>query len=208
MAKSRDPFFMALDRIREQAQTGGYAAGRPIVIIEEARRLGVSTTPVREALCWLCGEGLIERGPAGGFVAARLDAGAVRDRYVFRLACLLAGLDLTSGLPTRGRSPPRGGAAVDGLHALFDALVRRTGNAALVEAHGRVAGQLRQFREAERRVFADVDAEADRLLVMAAAERNGDLRAGLGAYHERRVEAAAILALDAARRAGPGADPS
>ncbi|WP_052516809.1 MULTISPECIES: GntR family transcriptional regulator [Brevundimonas] len=74
--------------MREAAETGGYAPGRPIVIIDEARRLGLSTTPVREALAWLCGEGVIERGPAGGFLARRLDAGAVRDRYGFRLACL------------------------------------------------------------------------------------------------------------------------
>ena len=65
MAKSRDPFFKALDNIRERARAGGYAPGQSIVIVEEARRLDLSTTPVREALAWLCGEGLIERGRAG-----------------------------------------------------------------------------------------------------------------------------------------------
>ncbi|MDM8354286.1 GntR family transcriptional regulator [Brevundimonas diminuta] len=199
MAKSRDPFFLALDRIRDRAQTGGYPAGRPIVIVEEARRLGVSTTPVREALSWLCGEGLIERGPAGGFLAVRLDSGAVRARYGFRLVCLLAGLDLTAGLPTYGRTPQRDGEPVSELHALFDELVQRTGNAVLRRAYDRVTGQLRQFEEAERHAFGDADGEADRILALAAADRNGELRAALRDYHDRRGDAAAILSLGAAR---------
>ncbi|MEQ7154266.1 GntR family transcriptional regulator [Brevundimonas aurifodinae] len=209
MAKSRDPFFLALDRIRDRVQAGGYASGRPIVIVEEARGLGVSTTPVREALSWLCGEGLIERGPSGGFLAVQLDAGAVRDRYGFRLTCLLAGLDLTTGLPTYGRTPRRDGAPVLELHGLFDGLVRRTGNTALMDAYDRVGGQLLQLRDAERRLFADIDAEADRLLAAASANGNGDLREALRAYHDRRAGAAAILSLEVARQlttGGAGAD--
>lgn len=199
MAKSRDSFFMALDGIRDRAQAGGYAGGRPIVIVDEARRLGVSTTPVREALSWLCGEGLIERGPSGGFLAMRLDGGAVRDRYGFRLVCLLAGLDLTAGLPTYGRTPRRHGDPISELHALFDELVRRTGNGALRRAYERVRAQLRQLEDAERRMFEDAEAEADRLLNLATEDRNGELRAALRDYHDRRGDAAAILSLGAAR---------
>jgi DNA-binding FadR family transcriptional regulator len=211
MAKSRDPFFMALERIREAARTGAYPPGRPIVIIEEARRLGVSTTPVREALAWLCGEGLIERGPAGGFLAVRLDAGAVRDRYAFRLACLTAAMDMTAGLPAYGRSPRARPDPAAALEALFDRIVRRAGNGMLTAAHERVSGQLRRFRDAEARMFADLEAEAGALLALAAEEANGALRQALGAYHDRRVQAASILALDAARRAdrdGAEAGPS
>ncbi|MDP3406303.1 MAG: GntR family transcriptional regulator [Brevundimonas sp.] len=204
MARSRDPFFQALARIRDRLQAGGYAAGGPIVIVEEARRLGVSTTPVREALSWLCGEGLVERGPSGGFLAAHLDAGAVRDRYGFRLICLSAALDLMAGLPTYGRTPDRGDAPVPELRRLFEGLVRRTGNAALMDAYLRVDGQLRQFRDAERRVFTDIEAEADRLLAHASAVRNGDLREALRVYHDRRAGAAAIVALDVARQQSDG----
>ena len=204
MARSRAPFFMALERIRERAQAGGYAPGRPIVIIEQARGLGVSTTPVREALSWLCGEGLIEQGPSGGFLAMRLDAGAVRDRYGFRLACLSAGLDLTAGLPTFGRTPRRDGEPMIELQSLFDGLVRRTGNAVLWEAYHRVCGQLRPFALSERRVFGDVDAEADQLLAVASTDLNGDLREALRTYHDRREGAAAILALDLTCRLDDG----
>lgn len=199
MAKSRDPFFMALDRIRQRARGGGYVSGRPIVIVDEARYLGVSTTPVREALSWLCGEGLVERGPSGGFLATRLDAAAVRDRYGLRLICLLAGLDLTSGLPTQGRTPRRGEDAVADLRALFDELVGRAGNAALLDAYDRVEGQLLEFTPPERRLFEDVDREAEDVLAVAGRDDNGELRTVLRRYHQRRIEASAILALDLAR---------
>lgn len=202
MAKSHDPFLLVLARIRDRVQAGAYAAGRPIVIVEEARRLRVSTTPVREALACLCGEGLVERGPSGGFVAVDQDAAAVRDRYGLRLICLLAAMDLTRGLPTFGRAPDRGAAPLEELRDLFDGLVRRSGNAALARAHDRVVGQLRRLDAAADRIFPDAADEADRLLTLAATDRNGDLRDALALYHARRAGAAAILALEASRPAG------
>ena len=95
---------------------GVYAPGGSVVIIEEARRLGLSTTPVREALAWLCGEGLMERAPRAGYLAPRLDAALLRDRFWVRLRCLATSLDLTADLaspPTAapgasGSAPPRG----------------------------------------------------------------------------------------------------
>lgn len=203
MAKSRDPFFSALTRIREAAQTGGYAPGRPIVIIDEAHRLEISTTPVREALAWLCGEGVIERGPTGGFMAPRLDAGAVRDRYSFRLACLWAGLDLSEALPGGGCRYLQGGSAAGALHDLFGRLVGRSGNALLIKAYGLVSGQLRILRDVENRLFDDQEAEAEALLTLARDEAGADLRQALKAYHDRRIQAAAILALEASERTGP-----
>lgn len=58
---------------------GVYAPGAPVVIIEEARRPGLSPMPIREALAWLCGEGLMERAPRAGYLAPRLDAALLRD---------------------------------------------------------------------------------------------------------------------------------
>ncbi len=199
MTRRQDSFFSALSQLRFNAQSGNYAPGRPVVIFEEARRLGVSTTPVREALSWLCGEGLIDRGPAGGFLAVRMDAGAIRDRYEFRLICLLAALDLTTGLPNLGRFPERGGDPVLDVAAFFDGLVQRAGNAMLLEAHERVGGQLLQLRAAEARVFLDIRAEAEALLALAGAEANGALRERLRRYHARRADTAAILAVDLSR---------
>lgn len=207
MAKSRDPFLTALSCMRETAQTGGYAPGRPIVIIDEARRLGISTTPVREALAWLCGEGVIERGPTGGFLARRLDAGAVRDRYGFRLACLRAGLDLSEGLPRYGGGPLQGANATSSLEVLFERLVRRSGNGLLLAAYAWVSGQLQILKDLEMRLFADHEAEARALLTLAGRGTTAALQQALETYHDRRVQAAPILALEAAAQRGPAGPP-
>src|SRR5690606_3767999 len=87
MARRRDPFMMALESLRARAEQGVYAPGCPVVITDEARRLNLSTTPVREALVWLSGFGLIERSPTGGFLTPRLERAIVRDRFAFRLQC-------------------------------------------------------------------------------------------------------------------------
>ena len=63
MIRKHDPFTLALDSLRARAEEGAFTPGAPVVIIDEARRLNLSTTPVREALGWLCGFGLIERAP-------------------------------------------------------------------------------------------------------------------------------------------------
>lgn len=207
MAKSRDPFLTALSRMREAAQTGAYAPGRPIVIIDEARRLGISTTPVREALAWLCGEGVVERGPTGGFLARRLDAGAVRDRYGFRLACLWVSMDLSDGLPHYGSAPLCGASATSSLEVLFERLVRRSGNGLLLAAYAWVSGQLRILKDLETRLFDDHEAEARALLTLAGREATAALREALETYHDRRVQAAPILALEAAAQRGPGGPP-
>lgn len=205
MAKSRDQFARALEQIRARVLSGAYLAAPTIVIAEEAGRLGLSTTPVREALSCLCGEGLVERGPSGGFLAPRVDATTVRDRYGFRLMCLIGALDLTAGLPTYGRLPPQDSAAPLDAGLLFESVVSRAGNGALLAAFNRVDGQLRQFRDAERRIFQDVAAEAEHLFRLAEEEANGALREALHHHHQRRSRAAALLSLEVTRGSSGGA---
>jgi DNA-binding GntR family transcriptional regulator len=56
-----------------------------IKIDDIARRLGVSNTPIRQALGRLEADGLVSQEPHRGFIAANLlDSGNVRDTYDFR----------------------------------------------------------------------------------------------------------------------------
>lgn len=197
VTRRRDPFTTALESLRDRVEQGVYPPGSPVVIIDEARRLRLSTTPVREALGWLCGYGLIERAPLGGFVTPRLDPALVRDRLAVRLHCLTIGLN---GLAEAHRPLRREG--VDepdgqGLAARMLRIVRATGNAALVDAYRRVDSQLIQLAGAERRVFRDVEAETGRLLDLFAAPAGSGLGEALGAYHHRRMEAAPLLIMEA-----------
>ena len=196
MTRRRDPFMLALDNIRERARRGGYPAGSPVVIIDEARRLGLSTTPVREALAWLCGEGLIERGPLGGFLAPRLDATVVRDRFAFRLHCLAASLDIVADL--QDGSLPTSLIVSQGLNLAerLDILVRSAGNQVLFDAFERIGNQLLPLTAAERRLFPDHEDEAGAVARLFEDGAVSDLRASLVGYHQRRMEAASLLILE------------
>jgi DNA-binding GntR family transcriptional regulator len=208
VTRKRDPFLQALDSIRRLSEQGAYAPGSPVVIVEEARRLRLSTTPVREALAWLCGEGLIERAPSGGYLAPRMDAALVRDRFAFRLHCLSASLDLAEAIHDRDEPLPSAADVDRQLADYLGRVVRGAGNRVLAEAFERVGRQLLPLVEAERRIFRNHEAEAAGILRLAGAGPTPSLRQALGAYHQRRMEAAPLLVLDLSseRSDPPGED--
>lgn len=201
MPRLRDPFSQALEDLRDRATRGGFTPGGSVVIIEQARRLGLSTTPVREALAWLCGEGLMERAPRTGYLAPRLDAALLRDRFWVRFRCLATSLDLTSSL-ANSVTPAADLVGEAVARDLFDRLVRATGNRALIETFHRVDAQLRMLGDAERLVFVDIDGEARELARIEIAGSRFQLLTALDAYHRRRMENAALLVLEVERR-GP-----
>jgi len=57
--RQRDPFGLALASLRA-ALEDGLAPGQHLSVVDIAASLGLSTSPVREALSRLCGEGLVE----------------------------------------------------------------------------------------------------------------------------------------------------
>lgn len=196
MSRTRDPFSKALSSIRGGLEAGVYRAGGPITIADEARRLGLSTTPIREALCWLCGEGLIERSPSGGFLAPSLDPAVIQSR--FRLRRLL----LSSRREDEPPSAPAGllnqPDAARRLRSLWRWQVRSLGEAALAQAFERVNEQLARVRAAEGRLFPDLEEEAARILGAPAAQQ---LELTI-TYHQRRIEASPLLAMEAERDRG------
>jgi len=191
MTRIRDPFGQALEALRQSVAAGRHAPGRPIVIADEARTLNLSATPIREALCWLGGEGLVERGGAGGFFALRLDATALGQRYGFRRLCLLEMMVRDPGEPPPGLITAS--SAAQRLVELWRWRVRSIGDIALYEAFASVQGRLDRFAGAEARLFPDLDAEAERL-AGARPDEAADL---IGAYHDRRAAVAAVLVLNA-----------
>lgn len=197
MTRRRDPFTTALDSLRTRAERGLFAPGRPVVIIDEARRLNLSTTPVREALAWLCGFGLIERAPAGGFVAPRLEPAILRDRLAFRLHCLSTAINGASQSHGVVPGDPNGAKPAQELADQMRRAVRGTGNATLIDAYERVCSQLRPVADAERVLFADLDLEATTLVGLFRKPACSGLREALSLYHQRRIEAAPLLIVEA-----------
>jgi DNA-binding FadR family transcriptional regulator len=211
MARNRDPFTQALSSLRERIHSGTLAGGSPVIVQDEAQRLRLSTTPVREALARLSGEGLVERASSGGYVTLRLDAAAARDRWTMhghyvRIAVELNGRAL-GGLrpPAPPFEPSRPVAAAN---RLFAAIVCSAGNPVLWEAFQKVSGQLDLVRRHETALFDDLDEEATGLYAAYAAEVAPGFATTVERYHDRRIGAAGALAAlvfgDADRR-GPAA---
>lgn len=200
MNRQRDPFQKALVSLRVGASEGRIAPGAPIIIADEARALGLSTTPVREALCWLGGEGLVERGAAGGFFAPRLEATALAQRYRFRQLCLSETIRRTGGdLPSAYVQQT----AVGRLNELWFWKVRSSGDVALLAAFKTVQAHLVRFASVEAELFVDLEVEAEAAIESFSA---GDL-SGIDAYHRRRTEAAPLLVLGAETDARPPSPP-
>ncbi|MEU5692671.1 GntR family transcriptional regulator [Actinosynnema sp. NPDC020468] len=71
----------ALTQIRAAILVGELAPGTPIKDVELAERLGLSRTPVREALARLTDEGLVESKPHSYTRVTPLDTSAVQDAH-------------------------------------------------------------------------------------------------------------------------------
>ena len=93
MATRAEPFLIALASLRERIGEGAVAPGARIAVNETADALGLSATPVREALARLAGEGLLEDRRGQGFFVRILSAADIADLYRLSLAHLLIALD-------------------------------------------------------------------------------------------------------------------
>ena len=77
---------LVAERLRAQIVAGELAAGTKLRQVEIARRFGVSTTPVREALAALQREGLVRLHPQRGAVVFLPTVDDLREHYEIRAA--------------------------------------------------------------------------------------------------------------------------
>lgn len=75
---------IALQELREDIRSGTLAAGERLRVDEVAAELGMSPTPVREALRLLQADGLVEFRPHQGIVVASLSATQTAEIYHLR----------------------------------------------------------------------------------------------------------------------------
>ncbi|WP_296595490.1 GntR family transcriptional regulator [Phenylobacterium sp.] len=195
-----EPFHVALSALRERLQDGTLAPGVRVTAVDLADELGLSTTPVREALSRLAGEGLLEDRRGQGYFVRLLGAVEVADLYRLSLAQLLIALD-----PRRANrvapalaGPPDAEPAgpidpVAGVEALFRRWVAATGSRPLYAAFRIGQIQLGPVRRLEARLSADLDGEALALLASGAVSRAERL-ALLRQFHAVRIRESDRLA--------------
>lgn len=137
MGRDRDPFERALEMLRRRLVEHGPLQGAPLPVNAIAAELGVSQTPVREALARLAGEGMIAHTRAG-YAGVVHDADSLADLYG------LAGL-LARQLSRRATDLGGAGTPLQALGALRD----QAGNRVLAAEVARVLNQLAPFAVAE-----------------------------------------------------------
>jgi DNA-binding GntR family transcriptional regulator len=187
-------------RVRDMIIEGELETGSRINESELGRRLGVSRTPLREALKTLAGEGLIELVPARGAVVRRFGLGDVRHMLetIKALEGHAAGLgveratdaEIAAILDQHARMLELY-AARDRLayyklnQAIHTAIVALAGNPSLLELHTMMQSRLKRIRYIGNRApekWADAVADHERMAAALAA-RNGPALAAVLAEH-------------------------
>lgn len=195
--RDRDAFSSALVALRTQLRRGDYVLGEPLVIKDLSQALGLSATPIREALARLSGEGLVEERRGSGYFAPPLGVTELSELYQAHEALVLSVIrypldDPGSPVLAGEHAPPRESGASAELalaERLFDAIIRQTRNRVVFDAYRRVADRLAPARLVEGRVLQDVEGELLQLqsLVDSGSRR---LEGELKAFHRRRVRSA------------------
>lgn len=183
--RPRDPFSAALDALRDQLRSGRLVSGEPLTISDLAHDLGLSATPVREALSRLAGERLIEDRRGRGYFAPRLDVSDLVELYGLRrlyLAEALSAPDDAAAFPTSEEASTALPIA-NQLNQILDWIVARAGNRALFDAYRQVGERLAPSMRVEGQVFPVADELAD---LQATLAHRGELASALGRLHESR----------------------
>lgn len=205
MSPPRDSFGLALGALRRRLREGVDAPGAPLPINLIAAELRLSTTPVREALSRLAGEGLVDKkGPA--YTRPSLDALALAELYGLRLLYLSAALaaDVDRRVRRRQLPPPEpfsfGAALAEDptghagiVESLYLEIVRHADDRMLGQAYQNAAERLAPFQAMELQVLPNLVSEA---FGIVTAFETGDmpvLRAGVRTHHRRRAVVAEVL---------------
>lgn len=202
--RSRDPFGAVVDELRARIRRGEIAPGEPLIVLDLAAALSFSATPVREALAYLAGEGLIDgrREKQRGYATWRLSPADLADLYRLHASLMLQmlaeatrrGVDLAlqAEVDEALVGPPDPGAVAQAAELLFHRIATAGGGAHARRVARTLADRLHLVRLHEPQVLGDV---AEEVRALAALEAGGAMLAqAIRTYHRRRIAEAVRLA--------------
>jgi DNA-binding GntR family transcriptional regulator len=180
-----------VSRVRDMIIEGTLAPGSRIHEGHLGQELGVSRTPLREALKYLASEGLLELAPGRGAVVRSFSAKDVHDSLI-----VLANLESLAGRLACTDAPDEAIAEIRRLHdemmqryavrdrlsyfklnqGIHSAILRASGNEPLADVHGVLQARLRRIRyvgneSPEKWAAAVADHEA---MIAALEARDGE----------------------------------
>jgi DNA-binding GntR family transcriptional regulator len=189
-----------LERVRDMIIEGQLPPGGRINEVVLGQALGVSRTPLREAIKTLASEGLLEAVPARGAVVRRFTLEDVADSLAVlkaleqtaaRLVCAKAGDAALAELAALHASMMERYAARDRLtyfklnQAIHSGIARHSGNRVLAQMHGGLQARMRRIRfvghEGEAKWAAAVAEHAE--MDAALARRDGEALAEVLGRH-------------------------
>ncbi|UAJ12372.1 GntR family transcriptional regulator [Glacieibacterium megasporae] len=185
------PRFRVFSFLAQALAEGIYRPGEFIRIAEVARDLGLSGTPVREALCRLAGARLVEDRQREGFCLVRLTRDEVAAAYDLEAHVYNRIIDGLEGeqLPDVPTSPGQDSTGV-GPPIAFQILQQMTANALLRAQAIDLGARLAPYRRHETDVIADARADTLRLDQAVTIGDWQGVRIALKQYVDRRVAAA------------------
>lgn len=160
-----------------------------------AEELGVSTTPVREALTRLAAERLIISTPKKGFFAKTPTEDEIHGLYCVNQTLLDTAMshwpkreeemarEVVVSSPLRQRTAEQ---LVQATAQLFVQVAGRAGIGEIVQIVSNMNDRLHHSRLIEGEVIEDIGTELSQLDSLYTTGRRDELRAAIKAYHERR----------------------
>jgi len=181
------------DRLKERLLTDPPLPGKALQARLLADELGVSTTPVREALTRLAAERLLAASRHRGFFVKVPSEQEIRGLYYANKVALHAALDRWpihvcdgNAAPHMTRSRCDAGANARATGELFLRIVARSCIDELMHIVSNIGDRLYRVRIVEFALIEGVQEELGRLAAALVQHRRDDLRAMLCAYHDRR----------------------
>ena len=192
------------ERIKSWLLAQALVPGRLLQIGVLADELGVSTTPVREALTRLAAERLIMSVPKRGFFARTPSEDDIFGLYSVNRTILdaavgrwpevnpapAAGADEAAPISIQERSAKQ---LARETGELFLQVALRSGVAEFAEIVRNMNDRLHHARVLECEIVPDVFVEVGRLAALVAANEGTQLRPALKAYHEERFKQVAAI---------------
>lgn len=173
--------------IKEMLRKGQVASGVRLEANVLAQELGVSMTPVRDALHRLVGERLVEGTSGEGFRVPRYSEANLRNLYEWNAALMILSartVDISPALHATGGGLP----LADRFSGLVERIARLDFSREISVALLNTSDRLQPFRIAECSVFGDLARELDTLEATTSGIVNT-----LRLLHARRIRAVAKI---------------
>lgn len=182
------------DALRRRLVGGEWAPGHRLEAARLAEELGVSATPIRDALWRLTGERIVESMPGNGFRVPCLDGGDLRTIFAWHHRLMTVAIRWRGGpFPPTDIPQGRDGIA-ERSTLLFGSIATTAHNSELSRAVSQAAARLVPYRQVELEVFPDVELELGTIERLVGGAPRTALLEAIGAYHARRKASADRLA--------------